>query len=74
MPHLHVYVSIPLVAIGLAVMLISIGSAVWYNNRKKQAKQKCKSATSLSSTDHSISDTDDNTPEALNSCDYVGLS
>ncbi len=67
MPHIHVHVSIHLAVIGSAVVLISTGFAVWYNKWKKQAKQ----ATSpfLPPTNHT---TDDDTPEALHSCDYVG--
>lgn len=81
MPRLHVYVTIPIIFMGSAVVLISIGSAVWYDKRrKKQAKHECVTAKSSSSTDLTTSgtdtdtDTDYNLHKSLHSCDFVGLS
>ena len=77
MPRLHVYVTIPIIFMGSAVVLISIGSAVWYDKRrKKQAKHECVTAKSSSSTDLTTSDTDSdyNLHKSLHSCDFVGLS
>ena len=74
MPHLHVFVSISMIFMSSAVVLISIGSAAWYNKWKKQAKHEWETTKSLSSTDLATSDTDDNLHKSLHSCDFVGLS